>query len=671
MKDTKDMCAKRLNSKECRYRPLCLSNINTDPKFFCSIVLILFFLLLPSNLITAEIHYSDSPLNSPVIFRMYNESNRIWLATLDGFNVFSKTKNRFLSLKTLPLNGRVITSIEKFKNTIWFGTFGHGIYKIQGGEFVHYDMKNSGILSDYINALKVIRNGSGSEVLLIATSQGISVLDEKDNWGGFSIHDGLLSDNIKGIESGLENGKFLAYGDCGLQLVDFKSGDMKSILTDMRITSVKYWGDRFWIGTVSKGVLRLKSNFKKIDSLNGTNSGLKSNSIIRIISEGKELFFLTPDGIFSFNKIYWKTDLEGRKLSDATDFMVSKDRIFVSTNGNGLYIFDKSKPGKTDILGSLVKKSKEPFYQRWQTLDKMFNGAKINDVVLKYSTISKSVNIYVATTKGFFEILDNGKKINRYHKDNSIFETNNLKKIALKNYQYSGQFVMFISTYGKGLYRYDGKNWSHIGKNQGLLSNYVQSADYLSGKNEFWFGTGDGINRYNQETWKGFYNLNINLFQKVKKTCWFNSKYYFATDFGIGVFDGRKWSKIGLKEGLNDMVVSDLVAAPDNKNLYIGTQHGGLFRWNGKNVLNIPIDIGRKSLLGFKEIKSICLHDDKLYVIFKNALIRIASRRQKNLKKIWNLPEGTFKKIIFSDQYIFVIYDYKILFTKYHKWEKF
>ncbi|MCK5683344.1 hypothetical protein KAJ27_04465 [bacterium] len=635
-----------------------------------SILLILLICSLSTNLISADQHYLDTPLSSPIIFRIFNESNRLWLATLDGFNVFSKGTNRFLSMKTLPLNTRVITSIEKYKNTIWFGTFGNGIYKIQGGEFIHYDMKNSGILSDYINDLKVIRNRNGDEVLLIATSQGISVLDELDNWGGFSIHDGLLSDNIKGLEVSLQNGKFLAYGDFGLQLVDYKSGDIKTIMTDTRITSIKHWSGKFWVGTVSKGVIRLKNDFKKIDFLDGSNSGLKSNSIIRMIAYEKELFFLTPDGIFSFNSIYWKTELEGRKISDATDFSVSKNSIFVSTSGNGFYVFDKKKPGKTDILGTLVKKSKEPFFQRWKTLDRIFGGAKINDLALKYSSISKSVNIYAATTRGFFEILDNGKQINRYHKDNSIFETNNVKKIAFKNYPYSGQFIMFISTYGKGLYRYDGKNWSHIGKNQGLLSNYVNSADYLPAKNEFWFGTTDGINRYNQESWKGFYNLNINLFQKVKKTSWFNGKYYFATDFGIGVFDGRNWSKIGLKEGLNDMVVSDLLAGSDKKNLYIGTQHGGLFRWNGKNVLNIPIDIGAKSLLGFKEIKSICLHDDKLYVTFKNALIRIASRRQTNLKKIWYLPEGTLKKVLFYDRYIFVVYDYKVLFTKYHKWEK-
>lgn len=615
--------------------------------------------------------YSDAPLNSPLINCLYDDGERIWIGTLNGFNVFSKAEKRFLSMKVLPLVSKCITSIEKFRNTIWFGTYGQGLYKILGGEFVHYDVKNSGILSDYINSLQAVRTENGKEMLMIATAQGLSVIDENDDWGGMSVHDGLYTDNIKGLERSDTIGEVLAFGDCGLQRVHYLKGEITDVLKDVQVTSVKKWGDRWWVGTRSEGVIRLGKTFEKTDSLDDKNSGLKSNNIVKIKPFEDELFFLTPDGIFSFNKIYWKTELEGKSFTDANDFSVNSDSIYVSTKGRGFFVCDIKKLNRADILGTLVKKSNEPFYQRWQVLDKVFDGAKINDVVVKKSTHAQQLNIYAATSKGFFEILENGKKVNRIHSDNSILETDNIKGIAFKDFPYSGQFIMYLATYGKGLYRYDGKSWEQMGKNQGLLSNFVAGADYIPSKNEFWFGTDEGINRYNNQDWKGFYNLSINLFQKVKKTCYFNGKYYFATDFGIGVYDGRKWEKIGLKEGLNDMVVSDLVPDAENKILYIGTQHGGLFRWNGKNVLSIPIENESKSLLGFKEIKSICLHDDKLYVTLKNDLIQIESRRQKSLKKLWELPDGVLNKVMFYDQYIFVIYDSKVLYTKYNKWEKF
>jgi ligand-binding sensor domain-containing protein len=54
-----------------------------------------------------------------------------------------------------------------------------------------------------------------------------------------------------------------------------------------------------------------------------------------------------------------------------------------------------------------------------------------------------------------------------------------------------------------GVWRYDGKNITNYTTKNGLTSNSIQTI-YKDKKGELWFGTGEGVFKFNGETFSKF-----------------------------------------------------------------------------------------------------------------------------------------------------------------------
>jgi ligand-binding sensor domain-containing protein/signal transduction histidine kinase len=135
------------------------------------------------------------PLGRSTVFDTLEDSaGRIWLASPLGLGELRDGK-LILSIEAEPqLASAVVTLCEGRGGSLWAGTFGKGLWWINGAERRLFTVSD-GLASNSIHALYQDRDGT----LWIATFGGGLSAFRDGRFYRFTQHDGLLSDNLAGI----------------------------------------------------------------------------------------------------------------------------------------------------------------------------------------------------------------------------------------------------------------------------------------------------------------------------------------------------------------------------------------------------------------------------------------------------------------------------------------
>ncbi|MCP4149700.1 MAG: hypothetical protein GY757_18280 [bacterium] len=126
-----------------------------------------------------------------------------------------------------------------------------------------------------------------------------------------------------------------------------------------------------------------------------------------------------------------------------------------------------------------------------------------------------------------------------------------------------------------GLNRFNGRFFKKFTVKEGLVNNYVLS---IKGdrKNNIWFGTGNGVSCYNYDA-KQFVNYSIGegLIHNVINSICEDAKgnIWFATDGGLSRFDGKKFTNYTSEDGLPSNIINSTTVDSEEK-LWIGTNNG-------------------------------------------------------------------------------------------------
>ncbi len=98
----------------------------------------------------------------------------------------------------------------------------------------------------------------------------------------------------------------------------------------------------------------------------------------------------------------------------------------------------------------------------------------------------------------------------------SIFKNYSFKEVSSKGIKYD-QFVtlsedknniIWVGTYGNGLLKYDGVNFTNISITNGLCNNFISSSYYDELKNVLWIGTMNGISKINLDNQSNISSIN-------------------------------------------------------------------------------------------------------------------------------------------------------------------
>jgi ligand-binding sensor domain-containing protein/signal transduction histidine kinase len=217
-----------------------------------------------------------------------------------------------------------------------------------------------------------------------------------------------------------------------------------------------------------------------------------------------------------------------------------------------------------------------------------------------------------------------------------------------------------------GVSKYDGKSFTYFTEKEGLPNNNVLSI--LEDKNgNLWFGTQDGVCRYNGNSEviangkknkqsvsiafthftekEGLSNNLVNAILQDK-----SGNIWFGTDDGVNKFDGKSFTNYTKTEGLSYNKVMSIVQ-DYNGNLWLGTYDGGVSKYNGnsfahytekeglsdKRVWSILQD--KNGNLWFGTENGVCKFDGKYFIYYaeKDGLINnlVFSMLQDKSGNIW------------------------------------
>jgi ligand-binding sensor domain-containing protein len=169
--------------------------------------------------------------------------------------------------------------------------------------------------------------------------------------------------------------------------------------------------------------------------------------------------------------------------------------------------------------------------------------------------------------------------------------------------------ILWFATTGEGVYRYDGKTFTHFSEKDGLNSNYI-SAILEDKSGNIWFGTNAGLSSYDGKKFNNFPLgiMNGNYFNTYKPSndpsipppknaVWSimqgkSGKIWFGTwQDGVYCYDGKKFThflhndsvvnKNNIKLDAVNSIVED-----KNGNIWFATWFEGLCRYDGKEIIS-------------------------------------------------------------------------------------
>ncbi|MBM1107770.1 response regulator [Aurantibacter crassamenti] len=474
------------------------------------------------NEVYKQIGNDSTSINSSLIYSMYlDSSNRLWVGTETGLNLFDEEHNRFIEInlveetlvKDVLLPVYAIT--ENDNGQLLIGTHNYGLFKLDTQNLqskriaFETPFKYSDLL---INT--IIKDKEGH--LLIGTSGGLFTY-ENDNLpiklanfitveGPRNISEGVQS-LIKDKDDNIWAGTF--YNGM-IKIVEQNNGYStlhKFELSDKRVLSLIQAPDgNILCGTENDGLFVLNSDGDLIHNYRQDNQdklGIKSNSVWSLFIDDKERIWMGSynKGVAIYDKYYDKfkdiASLSNMKNSLKYSSVMgiaqnNEDELWLGIDGGGVDIYNI----KTKKVTHLVDSN-----------NNVISGlSNIIDVVDVF-TDSKE-NLWVGTwNSGIFFLPKNGKSFLsiKQLKANSKFPLNRITSFAE---DFNG--TIWIGTYFNGLYSVDPNTievthhksspFTEVGLDTGNIRDI-----HAVNKDVVWLGTTKGL--FEMNTKNGTYHL--------------------------------------------------------------------------------------------------------------------------------------------------------------------
>ena len=506
--------------------------------------------------------YRDG-LSHNSVYAVYQDPNDvIWFGTW-GSGVSRYDGKNFVNLTTEDglIDNNVWVIHRDLDGVMWFGTI-NGVSRYDGNNFVNFTTKN-GLADNWIRCIHQDANG----VIWFGTDVGVSRYDGKE-FVNYTTKDGLTDNPINAIHDGL-NGViwFGTYGG-GISRYDgknFVNYTTKDGLAGNGIPAVYRDSDGvMWFGTYNNGVSRYDgNNFVNFT----TKDGLISNSISDIYQDfDGVMWFGGQGGISRYDgKVFVNFTENGLASSYIKSICQGSDGImWLGTSGNGVFRYDRKVFVNFAIQDGLAGKW---VYDMYQDSDRVF---------------------WLGTSGG----------ISRY--DGKKFVNLTTKDGLAGNYIYDihrdSDGIFWFATRGGGVSSYDGKKFVNFTEQDGLANNYVYDIHQDSDE-VMWFGTLRGVSQYNGKnfinftTKDGLVDNTVNaIHEDPDGIMWFGAWRWGPTTGGLSRYDGKKFINFTTKEGLIDNRVNAIYRESDEA-IWFGTS-GGISCYDGKRFVNYTIEDG-------------------------------------------------------------------------------
>ena len=465
----------------------------------------------------------------------------MWFGTTNGLSRYDEKvgKGGFTTFTTQDglVNNHILAIHQDKSGVLWFGTAG-GISRYDGNKFVNFTTRD-GLPDNWVSAIiddedGALWFGTGSRT---SSDGGVCRYDgkgfppfPKGGKGGFitfTTQDGLIYNKIRAI-----------YRDANGAL---------------------------WFGTYRGGVYRYDN--KMLVNFT-TRDGLGNNRVAAIAEDNDgALWFGTDNGVSRYENPPLGKGGKGGFINFTTQDGLAYNTIRdIHRSDNGILWFGTNGGGISRYDG-----------KRFETLNQE-DGLAYN-----------RVNVIHETTDGALWIGTRATGISRLDIQKLTFQTlteeDGLLDCHVHAIHSDSDGILWFGTDNGGVSRYEIPPYPPLGKGgeggfvnltvgDGLLSNKVL-AIYRSTDGMLWFGTSEGISRYDGQRF-----LNITkedgLADNYIVTIWGGSdgKLWFGTEEGgVSVYDGTTWMSLDTRDGLASNEIRDIYEDKEGA-LWFGTSKG-------------------------------------------------------------------------------------------------
>lgn len=389
------------------------------------------------------------------------------IAKYDGTRVTAYDKLPEINNKTF------FSSLLDSKGNVWFGgTSGNGVVKYNGKTFAAVELPAE-VKEDFIGSITEDKKGN----IWLATDHGALKM-EGNTFHLFNEKQGLSSNGVLSVRSDYEGNTWIGTQGGGANLFNnesFVNYIDKDGLTSKNISSIdQYDENNYVIGTTGLGL----NFFNAASNTFTTSSGVKEidQSIIFsvLVSQDKKIWVGAQDGVFVLEKngdnyriIKHYKKIDGNILQAALKLVQARDgAVWSASYGSGVFVI------KDDKVTNYNKK----------------NGF-LTDNILTVFEDSKA-NIWIGT-KDVGVIKYDGKTFTNYS------EKEGLKDKAVWSITEDDLGNIYFGTGETGLCCYDGKQFKTISTAEGVCSNYIPALMFDKISKSIWIGTEKGINKIN------------------------------------------------------------------------------------------------------------------------------------------------------------------------------
>ena len=499
-------------------------------------------------------HVSNDPtsINSSLVYSVYMDtSDRLWVGTLNGLNVYDPILDQFKEIELRPesfAKGKipVYALAENQSNELFIGTNEHGLIKmnqetlqyeniaIKGG-FKPSDLVINSIVCDVANTM------------LIGTSRGLFVYKDQNNYiepARFETLNGttIIEQSIESLLIDSEENLWLGTFSNGLiKIAEDPNGKLvfdEYNVTNKRILSLIQGPDgNILCGTENDGLIVLKANGEVIHNYRYDKfkkNGIKSNSIWSLFVDHQKRIWIgyynKGVGVYDryddkFMDIESSPNLTNSLKSTSVTGIVQDDtkRLWIGMDGGGVDVYN---PGN------------ETFIHLSDPNNDLISGLDSSDVQTIF--IDSMENVWVGTwSSGIYFLAKNSKRFISYNKSNT---NGGLTSNRIMSFCEDSMGNIYIGTFFNGLHIYTPKTKtfsSLSGKpfNETLIGESNIRIVLVDQDNAIWLGTtsglykviGDPHNGYkvdamNESMFKTLHDLNtpiiLSLFEDSEKNIW-------------------------------------------------------------------------------------------------------------------------------------------------------
>ncbi len=246
--------------------------------------------------------------------------------------------------------------------------------------------------------------------------------------------------------------------------------------------------------------------------------------------------------------------------------------------------------------------------------------------------VDKNGTLWIGTKNGICFYTDG--KFGRL--DTNIVQPHNVSHIFMDKQKH-----LWFSTFGEGVYEYDGSTFKNYNESQGLINDWIRSAIEDSDGN-IWFAAKFGLCKFDGQDFMRFTeaeglpvdNTNI-VFEDKERNIWIGSD-----GKGLCKFLGETFTYLTTKDGLSSNIVLSVLEDKDN-NLWFSTFGKGITKKTGTATEVYTIEQGLNNNTVWASLRD---RHNRLWFCTSDGISMFDGKRFKN----YGVNNGLSARIVYS-----------------------